>query len=107
MGDEFRVIIEPNAGLPETILNRIAQSPLCVRVGADSLLLKDPAIANHWNYDIRIFRISIAEILIEITNSSQALYDVVLAGLSGNLYQVFEDGYYEETLTLASAFNAR
>jgi hypothetical protein len=105
MSYEYSIRLDSSVYNTDKVMSELRKSKLLVYEKGNCIALKDPRSLNAWEYDLRMFKIGGAELLLEVTNSTDDLYGVVRSALPPNysLTEV-ED---EDVLSLEQAFRLK
>jgi hypothetical protein len=105
MSYEYSIRLASGARNTDKVMSELRKSKLLVYEKENCIALKDLRSLNTWAYDLRMFKIGEAELLLEVTNSTNDLYRLVRSALPPNysLTEV-ED---EDALSLEQAFRLK
>ncbi|RQR42334.1 hypothetical protein DIE22_02060 [Burkholderia sp. Bp9142] len=106
MSYEYRLVFD-DAASAQLVIDSLKSSDACVKAQAQEVCLKDRDLQTLAEYDARLTKESDRALRLEVNFRSPNLYNLVQGALSSRVVRCFEDGDWDDEVTLKEAFRIK
>ncbi|MBN3125782.1 hypothetical protein [Pectobacterium brasiliense] len=106
MSYEYQLVFD-DVSIAQHVINTLGRSGSCVHAENGDVYLKDNALNNNDEYDVRLIYENENSLWLQINVKSVNLYTLVLNTLSDSAFRCFEDGETENEVELNEAFRLK
>jgi hypothetical protein len=104
MSYEYLIRLDSGKHSADNVMSELRRGQIIVYEKDNCIALKDPESLNTWAYGLRVFKVGENELHLEITNTTNDLYESIRSALpSGYSITEVED---EDELSLAQIFRS-
>ncbi|WP_454722736.1 MULTISPECIES: hypothetical protein [Cupriavidus] len=106
MSYEYRLVFD-DAASAQLVIDSLKSSGACVKAQAQEVCLKDRDLQTLAGYDARLTKESDRVLWLEVNFRSPNLYNLVQEALNSRVVRCFEDGDWDDEVTLKQAFRIK
>ena len=106
MSYEYRLVFD-DAASAQHVMDSLKSNDACIKAQALEVCLKDRELQTLAEYDARLIQEGDRSLWLEVNFRSLNLYNLVQGALSGRVVKCFEDGDWDDEVTLKEAFRIK